>query len=325
MDRATLLKVWLFRALLLAGCSGLEAPPPGHGEPTEIDGSAGFAAFTGVAGRSLGGRAGHASALGSAAGRPALGGGGRAGAAEPLAGAGEAGGSGAAGSAAGALYGGAGRSGRAGGGAGQRAGGAGARASGGTDEGAGASGAAGAAGGSSGAGGTEPEVPVPAWFGEYVEGTGDIKALEVVAAAPRPLAACTVRVHANGSTAHNRSIPLSGSASTAEPFVLCSQHVAEAGAPCDLVPTNFQFNGDDAVVLVCEGAVMDAIGRVGEDPGAAWGVGENTTVNTTLRRECSVTEGDAVADDTFDPGASWASAGVDVLADLGQYCAVGTP
>lgn len=313
MDRATLLLVWLLRSMLLAGCSGLEAPPPGGGEPEGVDGSAGFAAFTGVAGRSLGGLGGSAAALGSSAGRTAAVAGGRGGAAAEFASGAVAtgGSSGQIGATGGALP-------DAGGGAS----GAARAASGAAGV---ASGAAGVAGGSSDAGETEPDPPVRAWFGEYVEGSGAIKALEIVAAEARPLAACAVRVHANGGIAYNRSIPLSGKGSAAEPFVLCSEQVADTGAPCNLVPTNFQFNGNDAVVLVCDGAVMDVVGRVGEDPGVAWGTGEITTVNTTLRRDCSITEGDAIPDDTFDPAASWVSAGLDALDDLGQYCVPGAP
>ncbi|ABZ76786.1 Endonuclease I [Shewanella halifaxensis HAW-EB4] len=65
------------------------------------------------------------------------------------------------------------------------------------------------------------------------------------------------------------------------------------------------FNGDDALVLTKDGAVIDRFGKVGEDPGSAWTDPNDanfSTADKTLRRKTSVTTGDTAAEADF-PGA----------------------
>lgn len=63
---------------------------------------------------------------------------------------------------------------------------------------------------------------------------------------------------------------------------------------------------------------MDAFGQLGFDPGSGCGSGTTTTVNATLRRLCSVTTGDQVATDAFDPAAESAGLAVDSFSGLGS-------
>src|SRR4030095_4340944 len=58
--------------------------------------------------------------------------------------------------------------------------------------------------------------------------------------------------------------------------------------------TVINYNGDDAVALTKNGAtgtLVDVFGRIGEDPGTAWVSGSLSTLDRTLRRKTSVTQG----------------------------------
>jgi hypothetical protein len=59
------------------------------------------------------------------------------------------------------------------------------------------------------------------------------------------------------------------------------------------------FNGDDAVVLRRGSAVIDVIGQVCFDPGAAWVSGMTSTLDHTLRRKATVSTGDTNPNDPF--------------------------
>jgi predicted extracellular nuclease len=63
------------------------------------------------------------------------------------------------------------------------------------------------------------------------------------------------------------------------------------------------FNGNDALVLLKNGVVVDSIGEVGHDPDAEWGSGDTSTADNTLRRKADVVAGDTDPSDTFDPAA----------------------
>jgi predicted extracellular nuclease len=78
------------------------------------------------------------------------------------------------------------------------------------------------------------------------------------------------------------------------------------------------YNGDDAIALECDGATVDVLGQVGFDPGTAWGSGEVSLLDHTLRRLCSVTQGDTNPSDAFDPAVEWSGLPTDSFDDLGQ-------
>jgi hypothetical protein len=80
------------------------------------------------------------------------------------------------------------------------------------------------------------------------------------------------------------------------------------------------FNGNDAVVLSCEGVVVDAIGQMGVPIAKQWGEGELRTVDMTLRRACDVRAGDPIATDAFDPATEWQAVATDEFGGLGTHC-----
>ena len=73
------------------------------------------------------------------------------------------------------------------------------------------------------------------------------------------------------------------------------------------------FNGNDAVTLeTAEGDIIDVIGKIGEDPGEAWGDENDAywTKDQTLIRKASVTGGfvyDPTQAYSFDPTLEWDS------------------
>jgi hypothetical protein len=202
-----------------------------------------------------------------------------------------------------------GAAGRAGGGAGGRAG----------DAGAGGrpSGTGGASGlGSAGASGGGPPAVRAFFFSEYVEGSSSYKALEIQAREDSTLTGCRLVTYFNGG-ASGSGIALEGALSKGHVTTLCSTALAAlAGEACHRA-TNLTFNGDDALVLECDGKALDVIGQIGLDPGDAWGSAEASTLNRTLRRRCQASAGDANGSDAFEPAIEWTALETDVFDGLG--------
>src|SRR5689334_3066687 len=150
--------------------------------------------------------------------------------------------------------------------------------------------------------------PADLYFSEYVEGSGNNKALEIVnrTGATVSLAGYEVRFYFNGSASPGASIALAGSVAAGDVFVLA--HAASDPAilaQADQTGGGTWFNGDDAVALLKDGAPLDVIGQIGFDPGTQWGIGDASTADNTLRRLTSVRTGDPDGSDAFDPAAQW--------------------
>ena len=88
-------------------------------------------------------------------------------------------------------------------------------------------------------------------------------------------------------------------------------------------PTTMYFNGNDAVVLQAIGAFIpaDIVGRIGEDPGAAWtdNDGNYWTKDHTLIRKPSVQGGVLFNPTIFDPTLEWDSLSVNTFENLGSH------
>ena len=159
------------------------------------------------------------------------------------------------------------------------------------------------------------------FLSEYLEGSGNNKALEIfVMSAPSGfnLSSCVIQIFYNGSSSVSRSITLSSAALTAgSTFVICHT-LWDLSYTCDQKAT-LDFNGNDALKLVCSGIVQDVFGKVGEDPGAAWTGGGVTTIDVTLRRKCATIAGDTNDSDAFDPSVQWTQASRDDITNLGSF------
>ena len=152
---------------------------------------------------------------------------------------------------------------------------------------------------------------------EYVEGSGNNKALEIYNAggAAVNLQGCAIDRYSNGGE-DPLSIPLAGMQIAARgTFVLCSNDIVSPA--CTQRSGSLNHNGDDTLALVCNGAILDVFGRIGEDTGLGWGVDEFTTNDHTLRRKCAIAQGDPNGRDAFDPAVQWDSFPIDQLNGLG--------
>jgi predicted extracellular nuclease len=162
-------------------------------------------------------------------------------------------------------------------------------------------------------------VPGTLIISEYVEGTGNNKALEIANVGDTAVSTsdCIINRYQNGTpTAAASPIILdTTSLGPNQVVVICNNSFSQAGL-CDQLSANLQHSGNDVVELQCGGVAKDIIGRIGED--AVWGTAPATTEDATLRRNCDVVLGDAVGGDPFEPSTQWTGFPVDTLSDLGQ-------
>ena len=59
------------------------------------------------------------------------------------------------------------------------------------------------------------------------------------------------------------------------------------------------YNGNDAIVLRYNGAIIDIIGAIGCNPGEAWTNGGNSTKDNTLVRKACIQKGNSTGDCAF--------------------------
>jgi len=168
-----------------------------------------------------------------------------------------------------------------------------------------------------GAANTQPKAPPTLWFSEYVEGSSSNKALEITALAHSELEGCKVSTYFNGKAEATVVAILTGLLEAGRVLTLCTSTLKEKLPEQCTQVGNLTFNGDDAIALSCDGTVLDVIGQLGVDPGAAWGAEPSSTADHTLRRNCRVQSGDPLGDDDFDPTTEWHALPVDTFDGLG--------
>ncbi len=158
-------------------------------------------------------------------------------------------------------------------------------------------------------------------FSEYVEGSSYNKAVEIYNGSPDALdlSTCAVNRYSNGTSTPTAIGLDAGSLEPGDTYVLCHSSFSEP-AYCDQLSGSLSHNGNDAIELVCDGTTLDVFGQIGFDPGSAWGSGDVSTVDHTLRRKCDVIVGDAAGGDAFDPAVEWNGFPNDTLDGLGQHC-----
>ncbi|MFO0684365.1 MAG: hypothetical protein U0234_20095 [Sandaracinus sp.] len=159
------------------------------------------------------------------------------------------------------------------------------------------------------------------YFSEYIEGTSNNKALEVYngTGADLDMSTCTIREYINGSSTAGAMLALSGTLIAGDVLTICNSNASTIPmSSCDVRAGGvMQFNGNDALELVCGGVTLDVIGQIGMDPMPEWGAGLTSTQDNTLRRRCSVTSGDPIGTDAFDPASEWDGFPTDTFDGLG--------
>ena len=194
------------------------------------------------------------------------------------------------------------------------------------------------------------------FFSEYVEGYGQNKAIEIYnpTANAVDLSLYSIERYSNGSTNSSAggTTDFSGSLASGDAFVLTNGDTDTSGQfgfidlalynmgdfaePNGSYPTPMHMNGNDALVLTKNGAIIDVFGRIGEDPGVCWtdhapsgfqsgtsitGFNPGTwyTTGQTLIRKNTVLKGDLDAFDLFNPSLEWDTLPVGTWNNLGSH------
>ncbi|WP_084073908.1 ExeM/NucH family extracellular endonuclease [Demequina sp. NBRC 110052] len=174
---------------------------------------------------------------------------------------------------------------------------------------------------------------------EYIEGSSNNKAIEIYNGTTDTvsLEGYTLAAYNNGGTSVTNSITFTSGDSIA-PGGTYVVYNASADPALKVTPgtdsTVTYYNGDDAVVLSYtptggSAIVVDSIGQVGFDPGAAWAVAGTTgaTGEHTMVRNASVCAGDTDPSDVYAPSTDdWTVYAQDTFDYIGSHstsCAAG--
>ena len=164
--------------------------------------------------------------------------------------------------------------------------------------------------GGAGAGnmGFDPPTPSPPplrRIAVYDEGSGTHKVI-AVAGDPGPSShPCSLAIFTNGALQPRTSVAVPAEFPESGRLTWCSQTAWTD--ECDLPMSGSLYNGNDAIVLMCEDRIVDSLGTVGQDPGEAW---ESESPFGTLRTEgqrllrCG-NEADPFVEDPTDLALSW--------------------
>ena len=148
---------------------------------------------------------------------------------------------------------------------------------------------------------------------EYIEGSAQNKAIELYngtgSAVDLAAGNYLLQYYFNGGSTPGLTITLTGTVANNSVFVVAQSAATFLTANGGTVTANQistqtnWYNGDDAIVLRkggASGAIVDAIGQVGFDPGTEWGTGLLSKQDNTLRRKLSDCSGDTDASNVFD-------------------------
>lgn len=163
------------------------------------------------------------------------------------------------------------------------------------------------------------------FFSEYVEGTGDNKAIEIYnpTANAINLADYTILKSVNGGAAV--SYGLAGSLAGGAVYVLANPNASTAiTTQADVLTAFVDFDGNDALALVHLNDTIDVIGVLGNNPGSSFTVGIGSTQNQTIIRNYYRYEGSDVWDTAKTQYSVFAA---DMFDSLGVHntAACGTP
>ncbi len=165
-----------------------------------------------------------------------------------------------------------------------------------------------------------PAVSAGLFISEYIEGSGNNKALELYNPTDSDilLSGYTIQVFANGASTATNTTTLNGTVPANGTFVYVhTSAVDELKALANQLSGNASWNGNDAITLRKDGIVVDSFGQVGFNPGTAWGSGATATLDRTLRRKAVIYDTNPF--DVFEPAVEWDGFPVNSFDDLGLF------
>ena len=167
---------------------------------------------------------------------------------------------------------------------------------------------------------------------EYVEGSGNNKALELYngTGAPVNISNYRIRMYFNGNTTSTLNFVMAGTIAPGATYVIVQSTATDPfliGTANLFHASSSWYNGDDAITLerVSDGLLVDSIGQIGFDPGSEWGSGLVSTADNTLRRKSSVTTGDTNPFDVFNPALEWDGFAQNTFSGLGSHNVIVVP
>ncbi|MCC6412807.1 MAG: lamin tail domain-containing protein, partial [Saprospiraceae bacterium] len=169
------------------------------------------------------------------------------------------------------------------------------------------------------------------FISEYVEGSGNNKAIEIYNPTANPIlltGVYSLRMYFNGSITASTTIALTGTIAPYDVFVVADNDSdAAILAQTDQQSTASFYNGDDAIELFngSTSMVVDVIGQVGFDPGTEWGTGLVSTADNTIRRKSTVQSGDMVGNNAFVPATEWDGFANNTFDGLGSHSSACAP
>lgn len=172
-----------------------------------------------------------------------------------------------------------------------------------------------------------PAVHAEPFFSEYVEGSSNNKALEIYNpdAVSIDLSSYSIKMFFNGATTASKTINLTGTLQPGATLVITDTAAAAAlAAKSNLTMGTGNFNGDDAIGLYKGSTLVDVFGQIGVDPGTGWGANGNVTIDKTLVRKASISQGDSNGSDAFDPSIEWEFFAKDTFDNLGSHTGTAT-
>ncbi len=179
-------------------------------------------------------------------------------------------------------------------------------------------------GGAPAAADTLDACPTELFFSEYIEGSGNNKALEIYNSTGSDITFTgqySVALYSNGSATPGNTLILNGATlANGDVYVIANANAVQAVLDeADITSNVTWYNGDDAIALFKDGVIIDVIGQIGFDPGSYWGTEPNTTQEHTLVRRSNIMGGDADGSDAFDPADEWDAYAQDTFTYLGSH------
>lgn len=168
---------------------------------------------------------------------------------------------------------------------------------------------------------TRPEMGV--FISKYIEGTGNNKGIEIFngTLGEIDLSRYSIQQYNNGATTPSVTIPLSGTLQPDDTYLLTRtidntvyQPAVELVQSSSGSSKDLSFNGDDVIVLRCDGQVIDRVGQVGSN--ASVSLWKTSTTDVTLKRRPTIFWGDKNLTAAFLPAKEWTISDTDDLSGL---------